>query len=71
MNTPNRRAFLYTAAAAIATEARPILGANDRINLAVVGLGGRGSNHMDEWVKQPGSRVTALCDVNQEAQERG
>ena len=71
MDIPNRRAFLSTAAAAIATQARPILGANDRVNLAVVGLGGRGANHMDEWVKQPNSRVAALCDVNQEAQERG
>ncbi len=71
MDIPNRRAFLSTAAAAIATQARPILGANDRVNLAVVGLGGRGANHMDEWVKQPNSRVAALCDINQEAQERG
>jgi predicted dehydrogenase len=68
---PDRRAFLYSAAAAVATQARPILGANDRVNLAVVGLGGRGTDHMNEWVKQPSLRVAALCDVNQEAQERG
>jgi predicted dehydrogenase len=71
MDIPNRRAFLSTAAAAVATQARPILGANDRVNLAVVGLGGRGTDHMNQWVKQPNSRVAALCDVNQEAQERG
>src|SRR6516225_9216449 len=36
-----RREFIKTAAA-IATAAFPILGANDRVNVGIVGLGGRG-----------------------------
>ena len=44
-----RRQFVKTAAAAVATAQFPILGANDRVNLAVVGLGGRGSNHVDYY----------------------
>jgi hypothetical protein len=42
--------MLYTAgAAAIATQARPILGANDRVNVAIVGIGGRGADHVREY----------------------
>ncbi|MEZ5366960.1 MAG: hypothetical protein R2748_32635 [Bryobacterales bacterium] len=38
----NRRTFVQSAAAfAAATQARPILGANDTVNLCVVGVGGR------------------------------
>lgn len=71
MQDSTRRTFLKTGAAAIATQARPILGANDRVNVGVVGLGGRGNNHMDYYLKIPQARISALCDVNQAALERG
>ena len=64
----NRRAFLQAAAAA--TAARPILGANERVNLAIVGLGGRGRDHINEYITVPNCRVEALCDVNQASLER-
>jgi predicted dehydrogenase len=48
-----------------------ILGANDRIGVGVVGLGGRGRAPMNEWTKVPGSQIVALCDVDQAALERG
>ncbi|MCL4852361.1 MAG: Gfo/Idh/MocA family oxidoreductase [Bryobacteraceae bacterium] len=68
----NRRSFLQGAAvAAVAGSASRILGANDRVNVAVVGLGGRGRAHVTEWAKVPGSRIVALCDVDQAALERG
>jgi len=70
MIRPHRRAFLATAAA-VATQARPILGANERVNVLVVGLGGRGRDHVGLFAEQPNCRVAALCDVNQEARERG
>jgi predicted dehydrogenase len=70
MSDTTRRNFL-AGAAAIATQAHPILGANERVNLAVVGLGGRGNNHMDFYLKIPQARIMALCDVNQAALERG
>ncbi len=67
----DRRTFLKTAAAAaIATQARPILGANDRVNLAVVGLGGRGRDHVNTMAATGSARLGALCDVNQAALER-
>ena len=46
-----------------------IIGANDRINVAVVGLGGRGSSHVDEWcfIKDSHNvRLTALCDTDEQ-----
>jgi len=54
-----------------AAQASRVLGANDRINVAVVGLGGRGRAHMSYYTAIPECTVTALCDVNQEALERG
>lgn len=70
-SSTNRREALRTiaGAAAIATAARPILGANDRVNLAVVGVGGRGTDHLNEY-SQLDCHIAAVCDVNQAAQER-
>ncbi|HUS04767.1 MAG TPA: Gfo/Idh/MocA family oxidoreductase [Bryobacteraceae bacterium] len=65
----NRRTFL-TASAAIATAGRPILGANDRINMAVVGVRSRGRNHLSEYATLPDSRVGAVCDIDQAVAER-
>src|SRR5438034_11806091 len=68
---PARREFVKAAAAAIATSQFPILGANDRINVGIVGLGGRGTDHIDYYSKLPGEcRIAAICDVNQGARER-
>ena len=44
-----RRQFVKAAAAAIATSRFPILGANDRINVGIVGLGGRGTYHIESY----------------------
>jgi predicted dehydrogenase len=72
MPDQNRRDFLRTAAVATtAASYSRILGANDRIGVGVVGLGGRGRAHMNEWTKVPGSQIVALCDVDQAALERG
>ena len=65
----NRRTFL-TASAAVATASRPILGANDRINMAVVGVRSRGRSHMNAYATLPGSRVAAVCDIDQTVAER-
>jgi predicted dehydrogenase len=57
--------------AAVATSAFPILGANDRIQVGIVGLGGRGNNHMTYYGQlDRDSRMAGLCDVNQAARER-
>jgi len=46
-----------------------IIGANDRINVAVIGLRGRGSTHIDEWCGLKDShnvRLVTLCDVDEQ-----
>jgi predicted dehydrogenase len=72
MSTPTaRRQFVQGAAAAIATAQFPILGANNRIQVGQVGLGGRGTNHIDYYDSLDSDcRIAAVCDVNQSARER-
>jgi predicted dehydrogenase len=68
---PARRQFVQAAAAAIATARFPILGANDRIQLGQVGLGGRGTDHIKFYTSLDSDcRIAAVCDVNQAARER-
>jgi len=70
MPTPSRRDFLKTAAVATATtmwSARSwsaVVGANSEVRVAVVGLNGRGRNHLESLRKIPGVRIAALCDVD-------
>ncbi|SPF48191.1 Oxidoreductase domain protein [Candidatus Sulfopaludibacter sp. SbA4] len=72
MASIQRRTFLTAGAAAIATTRFPILGANDRINVGQVGIGGRGTDHINYYSSLASeSRVAAICDVNQAARERG
>jgi predicted dehydrogenase len=54
-----------------AASAVRVWGANDKINVGVVGLGGRGSNHLDTYSRMPEARVAAICDINQAARETG
>src|SRR5579872_4738599 len=66
-----RRDFVKVAAAALASSQFPILGANDRINVGIVGLGGRGTDHVQSYsTLGSDSRIVAICDVNQSARER-
>jgi predicted dehydrogenase len=60
----NRRE-LFTAGAAAVTAASysRVLGANDKVNLGVIGLGGRGSYVMSVFQKNPVVNVAAVCDV--------
>ena len=54
-----------------AAEATRVWGANDRIQVGVIGLGGRGRDHINTHLSMAGeSDIAALCDVNQEARER-
>ncbi|MDG2168110.1 MAG: Gfo/Idh/MocA family oxidoreductase [Opitutales bacterium] len=68
MPTTNRRQFLKQSALGAslvicgtrATHA--VLGANDRMRIAVVGLHGRGKSHVSGWLKQPGVEIAYLVD---------
>jgi len=65
--TTSRRFFLGATTALAATR---VWGANDKVNVGIVGLGGRGSNHLDIYSKMPGARVVGLCDIDQAAREK-
>ena len=68
MSYPTTRRFFLGATTALA--ASRVWGANDKINVGIVGLGGRGTNHLDNYSKGiPEARVVGLCDVNQAARE--
>src|SRR5258708_7967253 len=66
----SRRQFLNRTALAVgtATLAFPyvgqVLGANDKINVACVGVGGKGDSDSNE-VGRCGGNVVALCDVDE------
>jgi predicted dehydrogenase len=66
----NRREFLTTSAATVAyaTTARSyaqILGANNRLNFAVIGLNGRASAHLSSLsVNKAHARISHVCDVD-------
>jgi predicted dehydrogenase len=59
----NRRKFLQASAAA-AVFSKTVLGANDRINIGVIGTGGRFGLLDAAFYKQEDANIVALCDVN-------
>jgi predicted dehydrogenase len=63
-----RRQFGRAAAAAwigTAVGGRRVLGANDRIRVGFVGLGNRGDQVLDAFLKHADAEVVALCDLYQ------
>lgn len=68
MSNLSRRSFFQ--GAVLAASATRVLGANDRINLGIVGIGGRGNAHLGTYVTISECQIAGLCDVNQAARER-
>ena len=68
MSMWTRRHFFQGAAMALA--ATRVAGANDRIRIGVIGIGGRGRDHVQSFLQIPSAQITGLCDVNQAARER-
>jgi len=70
MKKLTRRGFLKRAAFAAGALSLParswsqVIGANQDIRVAVIGFNGRGRDHIKEWIKMDGVRLTALCDVD-------
>ncbi|HUU29542.1 MAG TPA: Gfo/Idh/MocA family oxidoreductase [archaeon] len=72
----NRRNFLQHGA--IAFGAPAVLGLSSSVfgkesgplNFGVIGTGGRGTYLLEQALKVPGVRATALCDIDQEALEK-
>ena len=68
MSRLTRRTFFQ--GAALAASATRVMGANDKIRIGIVGLGGRGSSHLGSYSRIADAQITGLCDVNQAARER-
>jgi predicted dehydrogenase len=58
-----RRDLLRGAGAATALSYSRVLGANDKIQLGVIGCGERGREDMSQFQKNPVVDVTAVCDI--------
>jgi predicted dehydrogenase len=68
-----RREFLRAGVAAgltTAASAKKVLGANDRIRVAVVGLNGRGWDHVRGYKPIPGVEIAYFCDCDENVLRR-
>ena len=70
--TTNRRRFVKkafigagVAAASVSRPSQAQSGANDTVNVGVVGFRGRGRSHIREFLRMPGVRVGYLCDIDE------
>ncbi len=67
----DRRDFLKTTGKAVTVGAAAlalggkILGANDRVRVAICGVRGRGNDHLKGFARVPGTEIAALCDVDE------
>ncbi len=70
----NRRNFLSatgsTAAALTAAQYSRVLGANDRLQTAVIGVNGRGKSHLQAVAESSGMQVAAVVDIDQAVAEK-
>ena len=62
------RRTLLTAASVLSTT--QVRGANERVNVTLVGLGGRGQDHAKFYNEIATANITGVCDVNQAAADR-
>jgi predicted dehydrogenase len=59
----SRRTLIGASGMATAASYSRILGANDRVEMGLIGCGNRGTYVMSLFQKEPGVHVAALCDV--------
>ncbi|MDA0204753.1 MAG: Gfo/Idh/MocA family oxidoreductase [Acidobacteria bacterium] len=66
----NRRHFFLGAAALSALTARRAVAANEKVNLAFVGVGGRGRGLLDTYAQLPEVNIAHLVDADEASLER-
>ncbi len=66
----HRRSFLMTPGLFTAAAATSWAGANDRVRMGVVGVRGRGNDHIKFLARIPTAQVAAVCDIDQANVER-
>ncbi|HWQ53504.1 MAG TPA: Gfo/Idh/MocA family oxidoreductase [Bryobacteraceae bacterium] len=66
-----RRTFVFGAGGVLASHAvARKASANDKVRLAVIGINGRGWDHVQGFMKLPDAEVAMLCDVDSAVLER-
>ncbi len=70
LEKPGRRTFLKNSGVAAASlltaaSAKRVLGANDRIRVAVIGVRGRGWDHVKGYHSLPGVEIVSFCDIDE------
>src|SRR5580765_3883026 len=66
----NRRNFLQTAALGAGLASRGV-SANDKIGVAIIGLGGQGRHLTGKFAAQPDVDILYLCEIDQNRYEAG
>ncbi len=67
MSSLSRRHFLQgslATTACLAASSKRVLGANNDIRIACIGVNGKGASHIANFERLPGVRVVAVCDVD-------
>ncbi len=74
MQETGRRSFLRTSGTAVAALTAAsysrVKGANERVNVAVIGVRGRGRDHIEAFAENPAADVFAVVDIDQAVSER-
>ena len=78
MNSLTRRSFITQSALAAGSLAlisgtrssAKVIGANNRLRIAVAGLNGRGKSHIAGWLEQPNVEIAYLIDPDQTVLDR-
>lgn len=70
--TPNRRTFVKqtSVAAMTALSASRVIAANEKVRIAHIGLGGRGTTLLKNILRIPDFEIVALCDLRQDRLDR-
>ena len=63
----SRRTFVLAGSAALASKA---VAAPDKLRVAVIGVNGRGKDHIQGLMKQPDAEVAMICDVDMQIAEK-
>ncbi len=61
----DRRNFLVTSAAALGAASSVFGAASDKVRVAIVGIGGRGKDHIRGYSKLQNVEIVAVCDVDE------
>ncbi|TFG98849.1 MAG: gfo/Idh/MocA family oxidoreductase, partial [Calditrichales bacterium] len=77
-STISRRRFLKSTSGALAAASiagpmiipQHVFGANDRVRVAVLGVNGRGKNHIEGYMNLPNVEVVTLCDPDMKVLEK-